>query len=171
MATAKWLRIVTVVVAVLVLVAPTAATAGPHGAQERPFHTKWSGTFDMFGEPGWCEDGAVPVHIIGTGRASHVGRFELETWHCADFANNELEDGVEVWTAANGDKLYGTYEGILDPQVVCTHTYSGGTGRFLHATGTLGPSSPWITFTSETEGVLGGEMSGTISYDASDRSG
>jgi hypothetical protein len=167
MATTKWLRVAAVATALLVLAAP-AATADPGHEQVLPFKVVWSGTFDMFGEPDWCPEGWAPVHITATGNASHMGLVEVETWHCANRATDDLDYGVEVWTAANGDKLYGTYDGHLGP-VTATHTYDGGTGRFANATGSLGPGSPWIVFTSETEGVIGGSLTGTISYDASDR--
>jgi hypothetical protein len=49
------------------------------------------------------------------------------------------------------------------------HELDGGTGRFTNATGVLDPSHSWIIFTGPTERVTGGVISGTISYDASDR--
>ena len=131
----------------------------------------------MFGEePDWCPTGFAPVHIEGSGTASHMGVIDVETWHCSNLDSGEFVMGVEVTTAANGDELHGTYSGLLTPitetEWICDtyHVYDGGTGRFGSASGEIGPSTTSITFTSPFGGVLGGEIVGTISYDASDRS-
>jgi hypothetical protein len=77
--------------------------------------------------------------------------------------------------AANGDELWATYDGQFLPpladgtqQLVATQTYSGGTGRFSKASGSVEERS-WFVFTSETEGLLWGTIDGTLAYDASDR--
>jgi hypothetical protein len=164
------------VAAVALLLAATPAAASPDADQERPYRVVWSGSFQMFGEePNWCPPDLVPVHIEGSGIASHMGAIEVETWHCSDLDAGEFVLGVEVITAANGDELHGTYTGLLTPitetEWTCDtyHVYDGGTGRFSNASGVIGPSTTAITFTSPIGGVLGGEVVGTISFDASDR--
>jgi hypothetical protein len=58
----------------------------------------------------------------------------------------DFYDGEFVWTAANGDKLWGTYAGHMPPNpagyldIQGYWFITGGTGRFEHATGE-GPAS------------------------------
>jgi hypothetical protein len=109
-------RVVVAVAVVAVLLAATPATANPGADQERPQRIVWNGSFEMFGEePSWCPEGFVPVHIVGTGTASHMGAVGVETWHCSNLDSGEFMLGVEVTTAANGDELHGTYSGQLTP--------------------------------------------------------
>lgn len=168
-------RLVAAVVATLLVTAPAVADSG--GDQERPIKMAWSGTFAILDEGPECSaEGFVPVHFDGTGNVSHMGAMEFESHHCANLSTGEVALGMQVITAANGDELHGTYVGQLTPVTetewtcVTYNTYEGGTGRFLNASGFAGPTATWVTFTSPTGGVLGGEIFGTISYDASDRS-
>ena len=163
-------RMAIAVAVVALLLAATPAAANPGADQQRPYKVVWSGSFEMFGEePDWCPPGFAPVHIVGTGTASHMGAVDVETWHCSNLDSGEFVLGVEVTTAANGDELHGTYSGQLTPITetdwTCDtyHVYDGGTGRFSSASGEIGPSTTSITFTSPLGGVLSGEILGTIS--------
>lgn len=175
MSTRTLSRVVVAAVAILLIAAPAAADRGDD--QDRPIKMAWSGTFVIMEEGPECSaEGFVPVYFEGTGNVSHMGAVEVEAHHCANLVTGEVTLGVQVITAANEDELFGTYVGQLTPVTetewtcVTYNTYEGGTGRFTNASGFAGPTDTWVTFTSPTAGVLGGEIFGTISYDASDRS-
>jgi hypothetical protein len=86
------------------------------------------------------EDGAVH-HLVGTGNATHLGRFTLTS----DFIVNSATvtaSGTAIWTAANGDKILTTLTGqgiVTFPLLatVETHIITGGTGRFAGASGSI----------------------------------
>lgn len=152
------------------------ATGAANTAAERPFKLSWTGTFEVVFDADWCDPGWVGVTIHATdGHATHLGQLTGDAYHCDNFATGELADGIVVLVAANGDELHGTYEGMLLPsepgtaRIAATQTYNGGTGRFTHATGSADEST-WAIFLSETTGLVGGTMVGTLSYDAADRS-
>lgn len=175
MSTRRLTRVVVAVVAILLIAAPAAADRG--GDQERPIKMVWSGTFAILEEGPECSaEGFLPVYFEGTGNVSHMGAMEFESRHCVNLVTGEFVLGAQVITAANGDELHGTYFGQLTPitetdwTATTYNTYEGGTGRFTNASGFAGPTATYVTFTSPTAGVLGGEIIGTISYDASDRS-
>jgi hypothetical protein len=97
-------------------------------------------TFVVWG-PGWWDfytDGNV------TGTLSHLGLARMYTRH-TPHADGTLTDGTFEIVAANGDEIRGTYGGsasydAVRPDLVhgaATFVISGGTGRFLGATGTL----------------------------------
>lgn len=86
-----------------------------------------------------------PVHVqedVGTCQFSHLGRTRLAGVQEIDFAAG-TQTGTRTFTAANGDELYATSAGTSAPagpgrvafQAVLTFT--GGTGRFVGATGQL----------------------------------
>ncbi len=86
------------------------------------------------------------IHHSG-GTATHVGRYTITNSHCLDLATGAFTGGTFTKTAANGDQLSGTYSGIgtviVAPNPVGefavngTLTFTGGTGRFAGATGTV----------------------------------
>lgn len=121
-----------------------------------------------------CASGFTPITIVGNGTVGDLGPIDFTARHCDDFATGEIADGVLDITAANGDHLYGTYEGSLVPHddgtpgcLVYQH-YEGGTGRFEHAVGEAVERSA-ITFLSETSGLVEGTVTGAITYDAPDQ--
>ncbi len=83
------------------------------------------------------------------GTLSHFGLSTVSNTHCGDiklFPNIiPLTDGKGVIRAANGDEVFYTYEGYIDPSPVCgvshvfelTGTITGGTGRFAGASGEI----------------------------------
>jgi hypothetical protein len=85
--------------------------------------------------------------ISGTGQASHLGRINLGSLDCitpplpgSGSAVFSFSSARIVITAANGDEIFGTYEGTLDATsgigvVDGIFVIKGGTGRFLNATG------------------------------------
>jgi hypothetical protein len=90
------------------------------------------------------------THVINFGHANHLGAFtgtaeffprpcEPNPDLCAD---NVPYTGTFDWFAANGDEIYGTFEGYLcpteTPGVFDNHEtaeVTGGTGRFTNASG------------------------------------
>lgn len=127
------------------------AVAAPE-QKDRPFeatlHISESVTFT----------GASPCFAIGlvTGRGegSHVGELRARSRDCINpsgvfdpngptayrFTSGTGPDGL-VFVAANGDQLFATYAGTLEPQPEGPHAVkghfvvTGGTGRFAGATG------------------------------------
>lgn len=77
-----------------------------------------------------------------TGTASHVGQFVAIFTGVVDFPTNTAA-GTFTLTAANGDQLSGTWEGVgemVEPGVVRLTEHStivNGTGRFEGASGTF----------------------------------
>lgn len=101
-------------------------------------------------------------HLEGEGTASHLGRFTV----VADFTVNLVTltgSGSVAFTAANGDVLTGTVTGVAVVSggiaaVTETVTITGGTGRFVGATGTLTVTRHVVLAT----GVSSGTIDGTI---------
>jgi hypothetical protein len=119
--------------------------------------------FDYFGPlykideeadwPAFTKPGGMHVIIKGDGRATHLGRTDLEIiqwwtrWHPdpppAVTGFFSYGQGSITFTAANGDELYATYWGWADhqddpPTEILTHgTFTGGTGRFEDVKGTF----------------------------------
>lgn len=115
-----------------------------------------------------CGPGRLKVEVVGTGQASHLGRYTVVRQHCFNLATFAIEEGRFVQTAANGDELWGTYTGstqaVLEfapdgsPLVIVIASptqITGGTGRFYHATGA-----------GHTRGVFNvGTKVGTFTFD------
>ena len=79
------------------------------------------------------------------GEWSHLGRTTFKEVHCAGADGFPL-DGDAVFTAANGDQVFGTYVVgsaqvvLFDPPIFVQagqYTITGGTGRFATATGSI----------------------------------
>lgn len=92
-------------------------------------------TFD-----GRCSEPAdVLLRFEVSGQATYLGAVSGVVEHCSQldfttFSTIAITDGVQVWTAANGDELRGEHErpeGAPDELV----EWVGGTGRFADATG------------------------------------
>jgi hypothetical protein len=93
-------------------------------------------------------------HAIVFGNATHVGVYTGTGELYQDVCNSTFI-GSFHWFAANGDEIYGTFEGYLTPTgtpgVYDNHETSdvtGGTGRFTGATGHL-ESGGQVDFTTE----------------------
>jgi hypothetical protein len=94
------------------------------------------------------------VNVEGYGTATHVGAFTIVRQHCFtppdhpafDPDKGVIHDGTYEITAENGDTLWGTYSGSLEPTefgddgptrgiIRGPNTIDGGTGRFTGAEG------------------------------------
>jgi len=85
----------------------------------------------------------VSVLIEGTGNATQLGRFTVESEQVVNTATRTLSGSYE-FTAANGDTLTADITGEFSPTEtpgilfgVDTATITGGTGRFAGATGSF----------------------------------
>jgi hypothetical protein len=129
--------------AAVFIAAPTSALA----RDEVPFNGIVSG----FVLSQSCTDCCDPfLQVFNSGHANHLGAFtgtaefsprpcEPDPDLCAD---NVPYTGTFDWFAANGDEIFGTFEGYLcpteTPGVFDNHEtaeVTGGTGRFANATG------------------------------------
>lgn len=99
--------------------------------------------FDFAANPKGCAAGFTTI-TTAFGNASHMGRTTWVSQHCLG-PDDTLVDSELVLTAANGDEIHVTYTGscpalaeIGDPFTCSGHSIvTGGTGRFLEATGHL----------------------------------
>lgn len=134
------------------------------------------------GEPGFpeeCDGYAWYFFASGTGNVTHLGKVDFELGHCTTEISEQLtewEGGTITFTAANGDTLEIAESGeselfFPNPGPPTGFTYVGewevvdGNGRFEDATG----SGDFDGF-GAIPGDLVIDITGTISYDASDRS-
>lgn len=108
-----------------------------------------------------------------TARAAHLGLVSGDFEHCSriDFETgaSTLADGVAVITAANGDELWATYRTADAPMGEFDELlrFDGGTGRFESASGEALASA----VCDRATGTCTFAASGTLVYDASNRSG
>jgi len=130
----RW-SIGSLVIALVVLMAVPAASAGRHGT-DRPFKASFTGEarWEWPGDfPSGCDEVTTVTNAFG--KATHMGRTALMSSHCpAQDSEHERYDGRLTLTAANGDRLYAMYDYPAidegDPVI-----FNGGTGRFKNATG------------------------------------
>lgn len=79
--------------------------------------------------------------FVGTGRAAHLGLYtEVGHVEFTPTANPAVlaVNGWAIYTAANGNELHAILGGELDTStgaITATVTYVGGSGRFVHASG------------------------------------
>jgi hypothetical protein len=78
----------------------------------------------------------VEITATGTGVATHLGRFVRNEEILLNPTTGELTGSI-VFTAANGDELWCTFSGgFTGPATAAgTYTITGGTGRFVGASG------------------------------------
>ena len=101
-------------------------------------------------------------HLVGTGEATHLGRFTITS----DFTVTSpppRATGTAVWTAADGSQLFTTAvgEGVVTFPILEateTHTITGGTGRFVAASGTILVERSLNLVTFASSGSLGGTI-------------
>jgi len=129
-----------------------------------PLEGSESGTFRNLGP---CETGGMALAVTGTGHTTQLGSYTGHYRECFDPATGAVTGGTFTLTAANGDKLFGTFNGQArptdDPNVVSYDdpgVITGGTGRFADAGGTM--------ITSGLANLATGEYTGTITGSVSD---
>jgi hypothetical protein len=104
------------------------------------------------------------AHATAEGTATHLGRFTATL--TADVNPDNTSTGTFTFTAANGDRLSGTFvgQGVFIPPNTATitevATIENGTGRFAGATGTFTMISlhtiDFATGTGTAEGTFEG---------------
>jgi hypothetical protein len=108
-----------------------------------PFKGRLEGTYTFAPDP--PPSPFASVHLEATGNATHLGRFTLDAPHRVNVANLPVTaTGIFEFTAANGDKVTADFTGLGTPTespgvfaIVETATITGGTGRFVGATGSF----------------------------------
>jgi hypothetical protein len=106
------------------------------------------------------------VNGVGSGTASHVGRFDY-TWRVTvDLATGHSSGGVFQLISANGDTIDGTFVGLGVPtdtpnvaHIIEIVTITGGTGRFQGATGGF----TLDRLVDQATGLTSGSLNGTLS--------
>ena len=150
------------------------------GGSDRPFKATLAGAarWEFPGtSPSNCTE--VTTFTEATGEATHMGRIETLWSHCPaepDYVN----EGRMRLIAANGDELYGAYD--YDPNSESNDfpiTFTGGTGLFADASGTVTLSynvipqfipgcnpepDPFPCFDFTVPWQWSATMTGTISY-------
>jgi hypothetical protein len=107
----------------------------------------------------------LTIQITGTGTSTHLGKFTTVQSHCAAPPSLAFTNGEFTFTAANGDQLFGTYEGEflpLEPPLAAidgAFTNTGGTGRFEGVTGGGDATGVQNFATGEATVVLDGTIS------------
>lgn len=126
----------------LILVLATAAPVAAGSDPARPLKGTAVG-FGMVQPDVSCPPVNLRSVFAATGRATHLGTFELDYYNCTPPGSTLT--GIEMtFVAANGDEIFVTYEARDVPPVgaepvLLEITYDfeivGGTGRFMGATG------------------------------------
>lgn len=136
----------------LVVLLAVGYTVLANGSAQRPFKGL-SNEFVV--SEGVVEGSACPVFEVnseGSGTGTHIGNFTVIRRHCFTppdhpaFTGAVIHDGTWEITTANGDKLWGTYSGNLQPTefgdqgpirgiITSPSSIDGGTGRFAGAQG------------------------------------
>ena len=98
------------------------------GGTNRPFKGGAEGAVT-----GISPDGALIVESTGT--ATHLGKYTRTEFI---FVDGFDISGTILFTAANDDQLWATFEGAFTSPTTAegTYTFFGGTGQFVGATGT-----------------------------------
>ena len=142
------------------------ANGGDEYATSLPFKGNISGTTKgVFTPPATLE-----IILSGEGNATHLGRFTSEE-HAVGTFPNPVATGTWVFTAANGDRLFATTESIGTPvgpgidDVKTVATITGGTGRFVDASGAFTALVRASHDASSGEGEFSGSFSGHLSLD------
>ena len=146
------------------LVLPALALPMQAGANDKlPLKGSETGTFQLLGP---CEVSGVIIDVTGTGHSTQLGHYSGHYRECLDPATGAVTAGTFTLTAADGDKVFGTYSGqaiptdapgvvnFADPGVI-----TGGTGRFAGADGTLTQSGLANLATGEYTGTITGSVS------------
>ena len=121
-----------------------------------------TGTFEMVGP---CGTSGVVLEVTGTGHATRLGHYSGFYRECLDPATGAVTGGTFTLTAADGDTVFGSYNGQAvptdDPNVVRYEdpgVITGGTGRFADARGHVTTSGFANLATGEYHGTIAGRM-------------
>jgi len=146
------------------LVLPALALPMQASAKDRlPLKGSESGTFQLLGP---CETGGMTLEVHGTGHGTQLGNYSADYRECLDPTTGAVTAGTFTLTAANGDKVFGTFSGQAlptnDPNVITYEdpgVITGGTGRFASARGTMTASGHADMATGDYMGSMTGSVS------------
>ncbi len=120
-----------------------------------------------------CPDGYTGEDSESIGTGTHLGRFDLFETLCLDFRSFPIVP-FEVYgdlVAANGDHLRfrvdGEFNLIAGEMTSSGWVFTGGTGRFVSAEG----QADDVVIRDSDGNIVRVKAVGTITFDASDRSG
>jgi hypothetical protein len=150
------------------LVMPALALPMQAAASDQlPLKGSETGTFQLLGP---CETSGIIVDVAGTGHSTQLGNYSGHYRECLVPATGAVTGGTFTLTAANGDKVFGTYSGQAiptdDPNVVNYEdpgVITGGTGRFAGASGIMTTSGLANLATGEYTGTVTGSVSSPTS--------
>jgi hypothetical protein len=100
----------------------------------------------------------VVITVLATGNATQLGQFSREETVLLDPGTGTITGHI-VFTAANGDQLRCIFAGgFTSPTTAAgTYTFTGGTGRFAHASGAAAftaSTADGTNFSVQFEGAL-----------------
>jgi hypothetical protein len=142
-------------------IAEISANAGQINKAGTPFKGRYMTSFTLLQPPP-----KLVQQVMGTGTASHLGRSTFEAIsHVAVSPHPPfVVSGTRIITAANGDQLFTTFTGTSTPVINglngadLQEMITGGTGRFVNATGnfTTTARNNFITstFTADFDGYI-----------------
>ena len=153
---------------ILTVLATLGAFPMAFAAHSLPFNGSFSGSFTL------KMAATQTAAITGTGHFEHLGKVTFANSATGTGSSTACQGGItaneqEIFTAANGDKLFSSAKDLVCPtsqtafQLTASFTITSGTGRFAHASGS-GTTQISGVFTSMTTGTLSGTFTGTISY-------
>jgi hypothetical protein len=146
------------------LVLPALALPMQAAAKDRlPLKGSEAGTFQLLGP---CDTGGMVLEVAGTGHTTRLGNYSGNYRECLDPATGAVTAGAFTLTAANGDKVFGTFSGQAlptdNPNVVAYRdpgVITGGTGRFAGGRGSMTTSGLANLATGEYSGTITGSVS------------
>ena len=116
---------------------------------------------------------ASSATVVGTGAAAHMGPVTSSSTDCVNFDPStglfSFSSTNIVLTASNGDQVFGTYQGTVDASsgigvITGSFTITGGTGRFLNASGGGAILGLEVLDIPNRSGQGQIQLNGTISY-------
>ncbi len=164
------MKIMILIPVILVVVAVLGVFPVAFASHSRPFNGNFSGTFTIT-----STTPTTKATITGTGHYEHFGKTTVlgkatmtGASECGGFTATEQE----TFTAANGDQIFATAIDIACPtsnpnviHVTASSTITGGTGRFVHASGSFTTQvSAMAASPTAMTGTLSGTSTGTITY-------
>ena len=169
-------RVILIAIGLVVLAAVAIGIAAASRERQRSFNaTSFEWVVNEGKLPG-ADCPAAAVNIAGEGTSDLLGEFTIVRRHCFTppdhpaFEGEVMHDGQYEITAANGDKIWGSYAGELQPTefgaegpvrgiITSPTTVDGGTGRYKGASGEHTAVGDYDLVADEGEFTLDGWIS------------
>ena len=135
------------------------SASAAQGGTNVPIQGSGSAVETIFGGDGLCPEG-LGSSVVGTEHLSHLGLSTFSTVGCLLGTSS-----TTATTAANGDQLFDSVGSTVSNGSTFTGTlaFTGGTGRFVGASGTATISGTIVPLSVNTL-ALTFSLTGTISY-------